>query len=126
MTCVDCNTSQHYNCLSPTYQASLYPIYEYFKKEEPNVKIGEIKARSLIGEQILRKTIIQTEKYRCESCIRCKNCQKSNLEVQRGNKWSKDFSLCKKCNEKKQKKRFCPICELIWNKKTDGRNPNIS
>jgi len=51
------------------------------------------------------------ENFKCENCIKCLSCGRTDPGEHKSSRWSRDFKLCSDCNKKRDLKMYCGACE---------------
>lgn len=57
---------------------------------------------------------IDNDHYRCEHCVKCRQCGIDVYQINNGNKFNSKCDMCIECETKRNKKEYCPICDQLW------------
>lgn len=115
LTCSVCFKAFHYDCL-PSYLKAIYPV---FLTGNSNGNSNSINPNNLPISHGSTQALINDnyKKFKCEECIKCISCKRSNSQMLPGVTWSNDFDFCSECKKRYDKKEFCLMCKKLWSDK---------
>jgi hypothetical protein len=58
---------------------------------------------------------VPNEGWKCNDCVHCVSCGAKHFGI-RKDIWRKDCTLCISCFQLYEKKAYCPICKVVWQK----------